>query len=145
MFRATSISAVEGRGFTGGARVRGSGGHNGGRGVTQPVHSHGQCYAIPSRPEVEASNVVITGTSFVCFRSASILFNLRLTFSYVTVYFALGFDSVSEPLAMSIRVFTPVGDVLVVDRAYQSCVVTFARHETLVDLLILDMVNLMLF
>lgn len=84
---------------------------------------------------------MIIGTFLVCSRLASVLFNLESIFSYVFMYFTLGFDSVTEPLSMPIRVSTPVGDSLVVDQAYRSCVVTFAGRETLVDLLVLDMVD----
>ncbi|KAF3647574.1 hypothetical protein FXO37_19869 [Capsicum annuum] len=43
----------------------------------------------------------------ICFRPASVLFDPRSTFSYVSVYFTSCFDFVSEPLAMLIRVSTP--------------------------------------
>lgn len=69
------------------------------------------------------------------FRLVSVLFDLRLTFSYISAYFALSFDSVSEPLSMPIRVFTLVSDFLVVDWVYRYCVVIIVWHETLVDLL----------
>lgn len=59
----------------------------------------------------------------------------------MSVYFALGFDFVSKPLAMYIRVSTLVGDSLEVDRAHQSCVMTFTKRKTLVDFLVLDMVD----
>ena len=59
----------------------------------------------------------------------------------MSVYFFSGFDYVRETLAMPIRVSTSVGDSLVVDRVYQSYVVTFVKHKTLVDLLVLDMVD----
>lgn len=39
------------------------------------------------------------------------------------------------------RVSTPLSDFLVVDRVYLSCILTFAWCETLVDLLMLDMVD----
>ncbi|MDV3140494.1 MAG: hypothetical protein Q8751_02365 [Candidatus Phytoplasma australasiaticum] len=53
----------------------------------------------------------------------------------MSVYFALGFNSASEPLAMPIHVSTPVEDSLVVDRVYRSCVMNFTRCETWVDYL----------
>lgn len=90
---------------------------------------------------MEVSNAVMTGIIPVCFRSTSVLFVLELTFSYMYVYFASGFDSVSDPLSMSICVYTQVGDSLVVDWVHRSCALTFADRETLVDLLVLDMVD----
>ncbi|KAF3630477.1 hypothetical protein FXO37_28466 [Capsicum annuum] len=61
-----------------------------GHGATQAAGVLGKCYAIPSKPEAEASDTVITG------------------------------------------------DSLVVDWAPRCCVMTFSGHETLVDLLVLD-------
>lgn len=84
---------------------------------------------------------MITGIFIVYFRPASVLFDPESTFSYVSVYLALGFDSVSKPLAIPIYVSTPIGDSLVVDRVYRSCVVSFAGRETLVGLLVLDMID----
>lgn len=46
-----------------------------------------------------------------------------------------------EFLDLPIFVSTPIGYPLVVDQVYQSYVVTFLRHETRVDLIILDTVN----
>ena len=57
------------------------------------------------------------------------------------MYFASGFDSVTEPLSMPIHVSTPVGDSLMVDQVHQSCVVIFAERDTLIDLVVLDMIN----
>lgn len=48
----------------------------------------------------------------IYFRSTIVLFVQRLFFSYVSAYFALGFDFISEPLPMSIRVSTPIEDSL---------------------------------
>ena len=61
----------------------------------------------------------------IYFRPASILFDFGSTFSYVSIYFTLGFYSITEPLVMPIRVSILVGDSLVVDWVYYSCVVTF--------------------
>ena len=44
---------------------------------------------------------------------------------------------------MPIRVFTPVGESVIVDKVYRSCLVTFVGSNTHVDLIILEMVNLM--
>lgn len=46
------------------------------------------------------------------------LYDLGLTFFYVSSYFALGFDSIYETLVMPIHVSTFLGDSLVVDRVY---------------------------
>lgn len=84
---------------------------------------------------------MITSIIPICFRPASLLFDLRSTFSYVSAYFASGFNFVSEPVSIPIHVSTSVGDSLVTDWVYRSSVMPFSGFETLVDLLVLDIVN----
>ncbi|XP_070008494.1 uncharacterized protein [Nicotiana sylvestris] len=100
-----------------------------------------RCYAFPSRPEVESFNAVITGTVLVCSRDASVLFDPGSTYSYVSSYFAsylvVPRDSISAPVYVSM----PVGDSVIVDRVYRSCVVVIGGFETSIDLLLLDMVD----
>lgn len=84
---------------------------------------------------------MITGIVPIYFRLSSVFFDPRSILSYVSIYFALNFDSGSDPLAMPIPVSTQVGDFFVVDRVYRCCVMTFSWCETLVDLLMLDMVD----
>ncbi|XP_070057806.1 uncharacterized protein [Nicotiana tomentosiformis] len=69
---------------------------------------------------------MIIGIISVCGRFASVLFDLGSTYS------------VSLSL---VYVSTPVGDSVVVDQIYQSCVVTFYGYETRADLLLLDMTD----
>ncbi|KAF3622942.1 hypothetical protein FXO37_32122 [Capsicum annuum] len=125
VFRATPISVMRGRGSVRIMRGRGSGTCGGSREAAQLVGGHGQCYAILTKPEAEACNAVIIGIFPIFCRSASMLLDLALTFSYVFAYFALGFDSASKPLVMPICVSTPVGDSLVMNWVYRSYVVTF--------------------
>ena len=42
---------------------------------------------------------------------------------------------------MSIRVSTPVGKSVIVEKVYRSCLVTFVGSNTHVDLIILNMVD----
>ncbi|XP_070020198.1 uncharacterized protein [Nicotiana sylvestris] len=88
-----------------------------------------------------ALDVVITGTISVCGRDASILFDPGFMYSYVSYLFAHFLDIPRESLVTPVNVSTPMGDSLVVDRIYQSCVVTFCGYETRADLLLLDMIN----
>ncbi|XP_070023033.1 uncharacterized protein [Nicotiana sylvestris] len=46
-----------------------------------------------------------------------------------------------DSLSAHVYVSTPVGDLLVIDRVYRSCVVSIGSYETSVDLLLLDMVD----
>lgn len=67
-------------------------------------------------------------------------FGLGPTFSYKYIYISSDFNAFCDPLAMFFM-FPTHSRILVMDRVYQSCVVTFAGHETRVDLIILDMVD----
>lgn len=69
---------------------------------------------------MEAFDDVIIGIAPVCFRFASVLFDLGLNFSYVSTYFTTSFDFVSDPFNMPIHISTYVGDSLVVDWVYLS-------------------------
>jgi len=93
--------------------------------------------ALPARPNAIASDAVITGIVSVCHRDASVLFDLGSTFSYVSSYFAHYLGTPHESLTSYVHVSTPVGDTVVVDHVYQSCVVTIGGLETRVDLLLL--------
>ncbi|XP_070036114.1 uncharacterized protein [Nicotiana tomentosiformis] len=105
-----------------------------------PARDRGQ--AARARHEAESSDAVITCIIPVFHRDASVLFDLGSTYSYVSSYFTsylfLPRDSSSAPVYVSI----PVGDSIVVDRVYRSCVVTIGSLETRVDLLHLDMVDI---
>lgn len=142
VIRATLSTIMRGRGSTRGMRGIGSRPWGGSLGDTILVGGRGKYYAIPIKQEVEAFDVVIKGTFSVCFKFASVLFELGLDFSYV---FYFGFCFFSEPLTMTIHVSTPVKDSLVMDWVYQSCVVTLSGCETWVDLLIYIWLISMLF
>ncbi|XP_070041442.1 uncharacterized protein [Nicotiana tomentosiformis] len=98
-------------------------------------------YALPTRTEAIASNLVITGIVPVCHRDPSVIFDPGSTYSYVSSYFApyLGIsrDSFSSPVYVS----TPVRDSIVVDCVYRSCLVFLGSFETRDDLLLLNMVD----
>ncbi|WMV38264.1 hypothetical protein MTR67_031649 [Solanum verrucosum] len=55
---------------------------------------------------------------------------------------AVGFDMMFDSMPMPIDVSTPVGESLVVDRVYRSCVVSLAGYDSWVDLIILGMVDI---
>ena len=95
------------------------------------------CYAFPRRSEAETSDVVIIGNLLVCDCMASVLFDPGSTFSYVSSTFANGLDLHCELLDIPIRVSTPVGESVIVEKVYRSCPVTFMESNTYVDLVIL--------
>ncbi|XP_070001884.1 uncharacterized protein [Nicotiana sylvestris] len=88
-----------------------------------------------------ASDAVITVIISVCGRDDSVLFDLGSTYSYVSSLFSHFLDIPCESLGTPIYVSTPVGDYMVVDRIYRSCVVTFCGFETRTDLMLLDMID----
>ncbi|XP_070042958.1 uncharacterized protein [Nicotiana tomentosiformis] len=46
-----------------------------------------------------------------------------------------------ESLGTPVYVSTPLGDFVIVDRIYRSCIITFCCYETRADLLLLDMID----
>ena len=79
------------------------------------------CYAFLGRSEAETSDALITGNLLVCDCMASILFDPGSTFSYVSSSFATGLSLHCELLEIPIRVSTPVGEFVVVEKVYRSC------------------------
>ena len=69
------------------------------------------------------------------------MFDPGSTFSYVSSSFATGLNLPCELLDMPIRVSTPVGESVIVEKVYRSCLVTFVGSNTYVDLVILEMVD----
>jgi len=72
---------------------------------------------------------------------ASVLFDPGSTFSYVSSSLANGLDLHCDLLDMPIRVSTLVGESVIVEKVYRSCLVTFVGSKTYVDLIILEMVD----
>ncbi|WMV08680.1 hypothetical protein MTR67_002065 [Solanum verrucosum] len=78
------------------------------------------------RLEAETSDVVSASIVPVCYRPVSVLFDMGSNLSYVSADFAIGFDMMSDCMPVPIHVSTPVGESLVVDRVYQSYLVSLA-------------------
>ncbi|XP_070016020.1 uncharacterized protein [Nicotiana sylvestris] len=98
-------------------------------------------YALPAMPDALASDIVIISIISVCGRDASVLFDPGSTYSYVSSLFSCFLVISPEPLGTPIHLSTHVGDSVVVDRIYRSCVVTFGGFETRADLLLLDIID----
>ncbi|XP_070017982.1 uncharacterized protein [Nicotiana sylvestris] len=130
-------------------RGRPRGGGQAGRGQPTTVQSGGgqpagapaRFYAFPSRPDTLASDAVIIYIISVCGRDASVLFDPGSTYLYVSSLFAHFLDIPRESLGTLVHVSTTVGDSVVVDWIYWSCVVTFYGFETRADLILLDMID----
>ncbi|XP_070005643.1 uncharacterized protein [Nicotiana sylvestris] len=147
MISAPTAPPPRGGGQTSRGRLRGGGQEGRGQPATvqsgggQPTGAPARFYALPARPDALASDVIITGIISVSGRDASILFDPGSTYSYVSSLFAHFLVISPEPLGSPVHVSTLVGDFMVVDRIYRSCVVTFCGFETRVDLLLLDMID----
>nr|XP_033516982.1 uncharacterized protein LOC117281239 [Nicotiana tomentosiformis] len=74
-------------------------------------------------------------------RDVSVLFDPGSTCSYASSYFASYLALPRSSLDIPVNVSTPVGDSIMVDRVYRSCLVTIGGFETSVDLLLLSMVD----
>ena len=72
---------------------------------------------------------------------AFVLFDPGSTYSYVSSTFATGLDLYCDLLDMPIRVSNPMGESVIVEKVYMSCLVTFVGSNTHVDLIILEMVD----
>lgn len=68
---------------------------------------------------MDGSNVITTNMVPVCYFLASILFGPGFSYSYMSTYFTFGIDIMCEPFAKPIYVYTPVGELLVVNRVYE--------------------------
>ena len=82
---------------------------------------------------METSDAVITGNLLVCACMAFVLFDPRSTFSYVSSSFATGLNLHCELLDMPIRVSTPLGESVIVEKVYRSCLVTFVGSNTHIE------------
>ncbi|XP_070011172.1 uncharacterized protein [Nicotiana sylvestris] len=143
---APSSLPLRGGGQTGRGRPRGGGQAGRGQPTTksgggQPSSALARFYALPARPDALASDAVITGIISIYGRDASVLFDPGSTYSYVLSLFAHFLAIASESLGTLIHVSTLVGDSVVMDRIYRSCVVTFCSFEIRADLLLLDMID----
>lgn len=90
---------------------------------------------------MNASYAAIICVILVCDQFASVLFDLRSTFSYMSTYYVVVFDLIYDSMPESVYVFTPVDETLVVDQVNQFCLVTLEGYNTWVDLIILVMVD----
>ncbi|XP_070017991.1 uncharacterized protein [Nicotiana sylvestris] len=92
-------------------------------------------------PDAVASDPVITSIISVYGRNASVLFDPGYTYSYVSSVFAHFLGVSRESLGARVYMSTLVGNFVVVDWIYWSCVVTFYDYETRANLLLLDMTD----
>ncbi|XP_070022857.1 uncharacterized protein [Nicotiana sylvestris] len=147
MISASVAQPSRGGGQTGRGRPRGGGQRGRGHPATtksgggQPADAPARFYALPARPDALALDAVITGIIFVYGRYDFVLFDPGSTYSYMLSLFARFLVIPPQPLGTPVPVFTSVGDSVVVDRIYWSCMVTFCGFKTRANLLLLDMID----
>ncbi|XP_070050509.1 uncharacterized protein [Nicotiana tomentosiformis] len=110
---------------------------------TQPSRGggHARYYALPTRTEAVVSNSVITYTVPICHKDASVLFDPGSTYSYVSSYFASYLCVSRDSLSSPVHVSTPVGDSIIFDCVYRSCLIVLSGCETRADLLLLGIAD----
>ncbi|XP_070029163.1 uncharacterized protein [Nicotiana sylvestris] len=147
MIPAPIAQPPRGRGQSGRGRPRGGDQTMRGQSATaqsgegQPADAPARFYALPARPDALASDTIITGIISICGRDVFVLFDQGSTYSYVSSLFAHFLVISPEPLGTPIHVSTPMGNSVVVDQIYRSCMVTFCGFETRAELLLLDMID----
>ncbi|XP_070036819.1 uncharacterized protein [Nicotiana tomentosiformis] len=113
---------------------------------TQPAHGGGhpvcgcprgggqaRCYAFPRRNAIVASDAIITCIVSVFHRDVAMLFDPSSTYSFMSSYLASCMDMLCGYLDALMHVSTSIGDSIMVDRVYRSCVITICGFETRVD------------
>lgn len=98
-------------------------------------------YAVPTRPEAETLNAVVTGAILICRKSDLALFDHGSTYYYISSYYAPWLDLTSDLLSVPLRVSIPMGDSLVMHRVFRSCVVTVRDVDAYADLTVLSMLD----
>ncbi|XP_070057503.1 uncharacterized protein [Nicotiana tomentosiformis] len=111
------------------------------RGGSQPGSAPARFYAFLDRPDAIASDTMITSIISICGRDASVLFDRGSTYLYVSSLFSQFLGVPHESLSALVYVSTLVGDFVVVDRIYRSCIITLWGYEIRADLLLLDMTD----
>ena len=84
---------------------------------------------------------MVTGIFSVYFHDARVLFDSGATHSFVSPSFASCLGRDSSPLSEHLIVATPMGDSLLAGLVYKSCEVWVGGKLSIVDLIVLDVVD----
>ncbi|KAL0549271.1 hypothetical protein IC582_013752 [Cucumis melo] len=107
------------------------------KGVVGRRRQQGKVYAM-TQQEAEDAPDVITGTILICNVPADVLFDPGATHSFVSSIFLTKLNRMLEPLSEGLAIYTPVGDVLLVNEVLRNCEVLVEGISLLVDLLPLE-------
>ncbi|KAL0533781.1 hypothetical protein IC582_027827 [Cucumis melo] len=108
------------------------------KGVVGRPRQQGKVYAM-TQQEAEDAPDVITGTILICNVPADVLFDPGTTHSFVSSIFLTKLNRMLEPLSEGLAIYTPVGDVLLVNEVLRNCEVLVEGISLLVDLLPLEL------
>ncbi|CAN1787445.1 hypothetical protein LINPERHAP1_LOCUS17654 [Linum perenne] len=89
------------------------------------------------REEANAAPDVVTGLITIFGQPAFALMDSGSTHSFISSTFAHKLGIEPTPLGQNLGVRTPVGDTLIVDSVFRSCVIVIAGYDTIVDLILL--------
>ncbi|KAL0549969.1 hypothetical protein IC582_014464 [Cucumis melo] len=108
------------------------------KGVVGRPRQQGKVYAM-TQQEAEDAPDVITCTILICNVPADVLFYPGATHSFVSSIFLTKLNRMLEPLSKGLAIYTPVGDVLLVNEVLRNCEVLVEGISLLVDLLPLEL------
>ncbi|KAA0060864.1 retrotransposon protein, putative, Ty3-gypsy sub-class [Cucumis melo var. makuwa] len=111
------------------------------KGVVGRPRQQGKVYAM-TQQEAEDAPDVITGTILICNVLADVLFDPGASHSFVSSIFLTKLNRILEPLSEGLAIYTPVGDVLLVNEVLRNCEVLVEGISLLVDLLPLELQRL---
>ena len=101
--------------FQGGHDQQGHGA--GGRGFVPPGQRQARVFAL-TQQDAQASNIVVSGTFFMCSFKAKVLFDTRAAHSFISSYFTLKFSKQPNLLERPLCVATPSNEVLFEEYVY---------------------------
>ncbi|KAL9429789.1 hypothetical protein AB3S75_031587 [Citrus x aurantiifolia] len=99
---------------------------------------HGRVFAM-TKQDAEASNDVVTSTLSQFSRDAKVLFDSGAAHSFMSIAFACRANKNTEPLGCHLFVATPMGDNMILNQVYKSCLLSFGDRKFSADLLLILM------
>ncbi|KAL0537632.1 hypothetical protein IC582_026615 [Cucumis melo] len=108
------------------------------KGVVGRLGQQGKVYAMTQQEAEDAPNV-ITGTILICNVPADVLFDPGAMHSFLSSIFLTKLNRMLEPLSYGLAIYTPVGDVLLVNEVLRNCEILVEGISLLVDLLPLEL------
>ncbi|KAL4011222.1 hypothetical protein IC575_028274 [Cucumis melo] len=106
------------------------------KGVVGRPRQQGKVYAMSQQ---EAEDAGVMRTILICNVPADVLFDPGATHSFVSSIFLTKLNRMLEPLSEGLAIYTPVGDVLLVNEVLRNCEVLVEGISLLVDLLPLEL------